>query len=132
MIGKFKVWDVKKKCWFKKTYEEFIITSDGELKLFKWDGYRHYATSVSSDEYEKFFCSDIPDSNGKEIYEGDIVIIDDIIKRIFEVIYKKGYFGIIDIDDNFISFCDINNKDIEIIGHIKTNPKLIEKIIDEK
>lgn len=61
------------------------------------------------------------DSEGKEIYEGDVLEYDD---RIFEVFYKKAAFYLKEKEFSF-PFYIKNMDNLTIIGNIYENPNLI-------
>jgi len=80
----------------------------------------------------------LKDKNGKEIYEGDILVWGkgDIKSAPLVVEYKYGSFGYTYSEGNFYSFAGNSNfafnplnTDVrfEIIGNIHDNPELIKK-----
>lgn len=75
------------------------------------------------------------DKNGKEIYEGDIILYGGSIQH--EVVFRHGAFGYLIYGGEFISYAGNTNftfnplnrsKKHEVIGNIYGNPELIEKI----
>ena len=73
------------------------------------------------------------DSNGREIYEGDIVCYGELI--INEVVFRHGAFGYLLYGGEFISYAGNTNftfnpfdrsKEHVIIGNIYDNPELIK------
>ena len=75
------------------------------------------------------------DKNGKEIYEGDIILYGGSIQH--EVVFRHGAFGYLIYGGEFISYAGNTNftfnplnrsKKHEVIGNIYDNPELIEKI----
>lgn len=74
----------------------------------------------------------LKDKNGKEIYEGDIVIStkygDDGMKMVAEVIFDKGSFGLSWIGDReaLWEFITEHINKMEIIGNIYKNKELLD------
>jgi hypothetical protein len=67
----------------------------------------------------------IKDKNDKEIYEGDI--LGGWVYGTVEYLAKEARFAInICGELHEISFCEIEKHDLEIIGNIYENPKLLE------
>jgi len=139
---KFRAWD--------KVKEEFIYSdkvAGGMWRFFKLledRGIRHFET----DEY-----IGLKDKNGKEIYEGDILLIpDEYTEPILDdgsgpreeanhlapIVFKDGQFGV-DIQESadvfkkgFTSFQTLEWEDglvseqqLEVIGNIYENPELL-------
>lgn len=72
------------------------------------------------------------DKNGKEIYEGDILLVKDETDKedpgeCYEVGLKKGCFGYISkYGGELLSFCDYEIEE-DIVGNIYDNPELIKE-----
>lgn len=93
-------------------------------------------------EYVKCFITDentigqytgLHDKKGKEIYEGDIVLITrPCILEKGEVKFINGCFTIKSKDTLLMLYqCEINNFKLEVIGNIYDNPDLLEKGAEE-
>lgn len=69
------------------------------------------------------------DKTGKEIYEGDIVKVSDIIK-LGKIIFESRSFGVRVIggkhDNSFHSLMYVASDWIEVIGNIYENPELLK------
>lgn len=135
-IIKFRVWDDKNKTMF--NYAEFHIESDATIL---W-GHKGFANGFLPVEYAiPMQFTGLLDKNGKEIYEGDIVVA-----------YSEGYKGVFQIkwrqqgSPCYILYPAYQNKQqwhlhgsqldnnkgfysdsgVEIIGNIYENPELLE------
>lgn len=107
---KFRAWD--------KNNKEMIYISDfywfEEEGVHDSDGNGHYTN------YELMLFSGVHDKNKKEIYKGDIVIVDD---KIYEVKYLFAQFFIgLNMPIAYKRF------KCEVIGNIYENPELLETI----
>ena len=79
---------------------------------------------VNIDYVEQF--TGIFDKNGKEIYEGDI-LLDPRYEEPFRVEYRPNLAGYVGYGDDVACGCyDINVDGIEIIGNIHENPELFK------
>ena len=108
------------------------LTLEDELIYFDL-----HESKISGDS-EVFYVKDVPcksgteqqfagahDMNGKEIYEGDLIIWSMVSNRIREVAHFGSSFkihggSIYNIDD-----CD-PEKEFEVVGNIHKNPELIQ------
>lgn len=108
------------------TGESYIIPSD----VIKPDGHHLIIDSdcpflVDAETVGQF--TGLTDKNGKEIYEGDIVIYPHDSKPC-EVFYRANEYGtsfLTDSHDGVDSLGDVLNT-VEIIGNIHDNPELIK------
>lgn len=69
------------------------------------------------------------DKNGKEIYEGDILLVgNDGYENIYNKVgIKDGCFGYVgEVDSKILPFCDYNVTE-EIVGNIYDHPELIKE-----
>jgi len=109
-VIKFRAWDEQEKQWFRFP---FVVDSQGRV-------FREY---IGGGKVEKNVAitqfTGLKDSKGVEIYEGDIIIAENGIKRIVE--FKEG------------CFCEANSFPAtrlpaycEVIGNVFENPNLIK------
>ena len=89
-----------------------------------------YIQSISVKREDVFIMqySGLKDKKGNEIFHGDIVINSD--KDIGIVRFKDGAFEV-DFKEYIPVLLGLINDDVEIIGDIHRNKKLLEKIIDK-
>lgn len=71
-------------------------------------------------------CTGLKDKNGKDIYEGDIVQIDDHILGDFEVVWHNLGWKI-KRSVGFETLSVHKSEDIVVIGNIHENPELLKK-----
>lgn len=66
----------------------------------------------------------LKDKNGKEIYEGDIVVIMDKLAKIY---YENGGFRVDILSEPSLIYLTENRAEIDIIGNIYENQELLNK-----
>ena len=104
---KFRIWNKNKKRMIKRnTLCILCVIEDGRLE---------------KENFEIMQYTGVKDKNGKEIYEGDILKLNDEIAK---VIFCEGCF-LLDIkdDDNLFAI----SEDWEVIGNVYENPELLEQ-----
>ena len=121
---KFRAWDKENEKMMKVLSlhlenKEISVKENGTFHLFRMQDLMQY--------------TGVKDKNGKEIYEGDIVLIklDETSTWHKTVVgFKKGAFiaSLIDGEDYIYIFNrGFDNNDFEVIGNIYENKKLLEE-----
>ena len=110
------------------------------IKFRAWDGeYMHYNTShlhiwMNDNKYEIMQFTGLLDKNGKEIYEGDLIKIDNDIEVVEWGSYSDGEYvdnvecwmiSLIPLSDAENSTYGHNKYDLEVIGNIYQNNELL-------
>jgi len=116
---KFRAWDTTNKRMILEPYIHFV---DG--KSFYLDQRSRGGKMRSDLEIELMQFTGLLDKNGKEIYEGDIVLVcfndGSIYDHPQHVYFEKGSFC---VGMGYLS----DSKIIEVIGSIYENPELIKE-----
>lgn len=137
--------DIKFRAWDKKTKKMRTVESIGfgELSYYN-EGYpvvnmigrdcindKDIIINRDSYQYELMQYTGLKDKNGKEIYEGDILLYNNYIKTVIS--YKNGAFvrsyensNIYLLYDSFITDGCLDN--YEIIGNIYEDKHLLEEV----
>lgn len=118
---KFRIWDKKLKEMHYQSLEDLCEDDywyDGETDVWS-------VLKDCNSEQERFVIEQytgLKDKNGKEIYEGDVVIFD---------YYSNGEINefIIEIQDfwELTPFAKDDISDLEVIGNIYDNPELLKE-----
>ena len=136
---KFRVWDNENNCYFKPIHEahkgnleELHIGMSGDLCMRTMTNFTH--ESVFPDRFsniEQF--TGLQDKNGKDVYEGDIFIInkhddewhDDVIYDKSNARFQLRTFRRNATDISLKDVIKDENESCEVVGNIHENPELL-------
>ena len=119
MIPKFRAWDKEIKMMIE------ISLIDFEKHVMLGTHWKFGETeSIKFDEIELMQSTGLFDEYGKEIFEGDIVLI--YGEKISKVFYSQGSFCV-DILNGGTPLHGFSPKQLEVIGNIYENPELLEE-----
>ena len=105
---KFRVWDKINKTWLKRFNVNLLDIGD--------------LSNVEINQY-----TNLKDKNGKEIYEGDIVILNDAEEENRCIVkYKYGSYILVD-GDLREDLSNVEDRFLEVVGNIYENKDLLEE-----
>ena len=140
---RFRVWDSKAEHFWKDgssgedgygwNEDWLCITMDGQVAIFD-SASSVYVKSISA-EQDRFVIQQftgLKDKNGKEIYEGDILLGRFILDKVEDHIFlslteeeKKTQSKVFVVEDIFYPYTNQIPEDLEVIGNIYENPNLL-------
>lgn len=136
MIPKFRAWSTFKNEWVK----HFYITESGLIYNME-QPHRDLIGAVPVEKSGLILIqsTDLKDKNGVEIFEGDIVkccrlFNDSLSEYVGQVKFVDFGWNIVDKADthepfyNYKDGCPDEIREIEVIGNIHKNPKLLESV----
>lgn len=123
---KFRVWDNRNNgFWSSSDLEKVMLNDEGGLWRFEYDECDRYcATHVDMDDYTVMQCTGLKDSEGRLIYEGDIMKD----KIIFEVLYSKEdltFMVKFNGSDWLIPLSSTEARNCKVVGNIYENKELL-------
>ena len=128
--------EIKFRAWDKKQKEMIFSGVDFHIRLLQMtDEYKGERESIIGFQnefegqlFEMMQFTGLHDKNGKEIYEGDIILHDEIR---FEVIWSNGRFLLRHerkwLDDER-NIWNIGESGMEVIGNRFENPELLKEV----
>lgn len=119
---KFRAWDKEGKKWLDISY--LFFDSGGKVIGYTIKGDTHTIDKVELVEY-----TGLKDKNGKEIYEGDIVQLDERVGLIGQMVFHNGSFCFRQDRNHIMTTLGdwFQEKEREVIGNIYENPELFAK-----
>lgn len=124
MIPKFRAWDEKNKEMFKDT---FAVTESGEVVTVEQDFITNAPDYIFVDHLTIMQSTGLTDKNGKEIFEGDIVMSRcGLFKGVVSLRQDMGAYVIKLIGyKDFVHLRAVANT-VEIVGNVWESPELLE------
>ena len=118
---KFRVWDHQENAYNK--YEYWIDAKSGDTYRMNSGGIDYQLTNFCIQQY-----TGLKDKNGREIYEGDIIQLENAPYK-YEVVWNKWHWGIDSkgiVTDFIQSFTIAVEERCIVIGNIFENPDLLK------
>ena len=128
---KFRVWDKETRYMHicGENIHDEITFEDGTNKAYYYNLQNGCGSLNEDSDYILMQYTGFKDKNGQEIYEGDILQID-ADKAWVRWNNKYGYFQLVPIGDYYFDSDVIGQvleyEDVEVIGNIYNNPKLLK------
>ena len=119
---KFRVW-MKGGKFFYPLDDTYMKLKDGTVYDEEWSYSMRVGRLYEVDNFVLMQCTGLKDKNGVLIFEGDIVICDDVTA---DVTWFDGSFHILTDDCQSRSpLLQMRSKYFEVIGNIYENPELL-------
>jgi uncharacterized phage protein (TIGR01671 family) len=118
-----KMKDIKFRAWDKDAKTMIYYDYIHPISIM-FNGIINYGGKDMTDDFELTQYTGLKDKNGKEIYEGDI-LLDTDTQNIREIIYNAPSFVL--KDDNEYFYWTFHANDYIVIGNIFENPELLKE-----
>lgn len=132
---KFRVWDSERKTWKSRIYDYAIACYNGEIFEYDVSNFSPDNKNLILEQY-----TGLKDKNGKEIYENDLLKINDKVCQVMFYDFVSGWivFPVQHWADThtFFSFANLTDfllggfikmqNSTEIIGNVHENPELLK------
>ena len=124
----YKLWDKENKEFLEDDWKtEYAVLANGTVIEIYDNGFGEGYSVRNLDNIEVLQFTGLKDKNGKEIYEGDIVILNDTEEENRCVVkYKYGSYILID-GDLREDLSNVEDRFLEVIGNIYENKNLLEE-----
>lgn len=120
---------IKFRAWFPILKKMFQLDGLGLKQDSVWiPGTDGYSSEIKRMDCEVMQFTGLIDKNGKEIYEGDIVLWSDVLreKYVFKWIEDFACFAAVDENREQHYLQRIDEKITEVIGNVWESPELLE------
>lgn len=141
-VRKFRAWNPDSKIMVyipNETGSYIHLGSNNFFNKLTWYVMDKGESCVYSDRGFLMEFTGFKDKHGKEIYEGDIILLDECPDLKAEVTWNKedGSWDIVDIHDENglcwgLCFGDSVKDGIDVIGNIYETPKLCKAVMEER
>lgn len=124
---KVRVWDTKAKCYVK---DPILFDNFGQVYVVcdETSDKRGTCLITHKPNVIKEQYTGLKDKNGKEIYEGDIVLVDNRDYSPYIVVYREwdcSFIGENDDREEIVHICNKTPQRYEVIGNIHENQELL-------
>lgn len=123
---KFRAWNTIIKEWA----TSLKLKPNGHIEDINYDSEGFYYFEPEPDQYVIEQYTGLKDKNGKEVYEGDIVLAANHGRTPFVVIYREGDCSFLcnnELIKDYAHLFKAMPQCYEVIGNIHENPELLGK-----